>query len=446
MQPETILNLRKRWSLKGNSILFCLLISLLPAMPATAIGAVAFRGRMLGTADSVTMLVASTLTVILIAMALRTAFKPADLIVTSSGLEFIGWRRRSYNWNELTVPKFNYVRATSAPGRCIEMWRIGPKSVTSEPVRIFDWYTIEFDRIRSFVAAVRGIEISPSATVPQQIPTEKSDRLKSRITLLRASALSAITVMALVQALDLFGLAEPIRELKVYMTDVFDPRPTKTLLVIGNSRTSQNNMPQMLRTIADADHYPEKIQFKMATVNGSTLETLWQTPRLQTLLSAQYDGAIVQGESRAQSTDELAKSYLAYGQKLLPAIKLRSGQLRLVVNWAYDPVLYQATSANRNEHLERMQYEQLLLAKRTGAKPLNIGLLWERVHAAQPQIVLTTDGNHPTVAGSYLFALLLYGDLSTHRVAKIKFVPKGVSEVDATALRTDVDDFLQRQH
>ena len=445
MQPETRLFLRKRWSLKGNGVLLCIMLATLPAIPATAIGAFALRRGMPGTADTVTMLIAAFLTAILIAIAVRIALKPVDLLITSRGLEIVGLRTRRYNWNELTKPKFTYIRNASGPGRCIEMRFVAPAHSRTAPIRVFDWYNVEFDHIKSFIAAACGSEIGPSATNMPEMPLASRDRAKPRLTLIKTAVLFALALFSGIQALDLFGLAEPIRAFKVDAVDLFDPRPTKTILIVGNSRTSDNNMPAMVRAIADADQFPEKIHFKMATVNGSTLETVWGTSRLQTLLAARYDGAIVQGESRAQSNDILAASYLVYGQKLLLAIKLRSDRPRLIVNWTYDPILYQAGGANREEHFERMQHDQLRLAERTGAQPVNIGMLWERVHTVQPQIALTTDGNHPTLAGSYLFALLIYGDFSKRRVAKNTFVPDGLAQADAAALRDSVEDFLQRR-
>ena len=399
---------------------------------------------MRGTEDTITMLIAMLLTASLVAIAIRIAAKPIDLIITQHEIKFIGFLKvKIYKWSELTVPKSSYIRSTGTPGRCVEMRIAALPGSRSAPIRIFDWYDVNFDRILDFIAITRGVRVEPLSTGSKNIPNPSSDRMKPRARLVKMAAFFTFTVIGIVQALDVFGLAEPIREVKVDAADFFDRRPVEMVLIVGNSRTSDNNMPGMLRAIADADHFPKKIHFKLATVHGSTLETLWAMPRVQALLAAEYDGAIVQGESRAQSDDVLAASYLTYGQKLLPAIKLRSGRPRLVINWTYDAALYKETHANRAEHYEQMQRDQLLLAKRTNAEPINIGVLWEKVHAAQPQLVLTTDGNHPTVAGSYLFALMLYGDLSRHSVTENTFVPKGLVKADAQVLRASVDEFLR---
>jgi hypothetical protein len=55
---------------------------------------------------------------------------------------------------------------------------------------------------------------------------------------------------------------------------------------------------------------------------------------------------------------------------------------------------------------------------------------------------MTSDGNHPTLAGSYLYALLLYGDLSYGEIAKVTFVPSGLSPQTATVMKDAIARYL----
>ena len=283
--------------------------------------------------------------------------------------------------------------------------------------------------------------------IPGIVPSEKNDRRKGPLALGMIVFLMLSAAFNGAVALDLFGMAEPVREMRQKARDAFDPRPVQTILVVGNSRTSQNDMPGMLRALADADHYARAIQFKMSTVNGSTFESQWATPRTQALLAQTWDGAIIQGESRGQSDADLAKSFMTYGNHILTAIHLHSGtRPLLVINWCYDPSLFEdyPDMPKRAELLNRMQTDQLRLAEKSNARPVNVGVIWERVREKLPTLALTTDGNHPTQAATYLLAVALYSDLSGHDVRNNAYAPKGLDPAIASALRREVQEFKDR--
>ncbi len=48
---------------------------------------------------------------------------------------------------------------------------------------------------------------------------------------------------------------------------------------------------------------------------------------------------------------------------------------------------------------------------------------------------LYEDGNHPTVYGSYLSALMIYGFISGGDVTQVTYRPAGVDEVSAQEIR-----------
>ncbi len=86
------------------------------------------------------------------------------------------------------------------------------------------------------------------------------------------------------------------------------------------------------------------------------------------------------------------------------------------------------------------QSSTVTLGAHTGAHLINVGRLWEEVGHDDPEIPLTEDCNHPSLAGSYLFALALYGDLSDHDVGEEIYVPAGLKPVVAVKLRQTVRD------
>jgi hypothetical protein len=225
--------------------------------------------------------------------------------------------------------------------------------------------------------------------------------------------------------------------------DLADSRPARSILIIGNSRTYYNSMPAMLRKIADSTKSPTKFEIETSAKPGASFETLWHDSRTTRLLGAGWDDVILQGESRAQSSEELNASFLTYGAKLAQVAKLNQGHPRLVVNWDYDPSLYEGDSdgEGRASHLELVKSMHARLGSEADMGRVNVAGLWESVRRSHPSIKLTTDGNHPTVAGSYLFALALYANLSSSPVSGVTYAPDGLAPEDAEALRRAVDSF-----
>lgn len=220
------------------------------------------------------------------------------------------------------------------------------------------------------------------------------------------------------------------------IADRMDARPAREILVIGNSRTSFNNMPSMLRHIADSAHSPQKFELFIVAPNGASFASLLSDPDLQQQAGKSWDDVIVQGESRGQSTRELSTSFISNGKKLLGQVHVRSGQPRLLVNWAYDPGLYERDDpSGRAEHYEMIQSAHLTLAKDAHAHLVNVGRVWEDMRQKMPNLVLTSDGNHPTPVASYFVALCLYADLSGQDVINAQWTPDGIDAETARRIR-----------
>ena len=223
--------------------------------------------------------------------------------------------------------------------------------------------------------------------------------------------------------------------------DLVDPRPARSILIVGNSRTYYNSMPRMLRKIADSAGSPTKFQIETHARPGFTLQRHWADERTRRLLAAGWDDVILQGASGELYNAPAKEEFLVHGTKLAGITKVNGGRPRLVVGWAYDHSLYQGNSGNRVAHLRQIQSGHAELARKTGMSRINLAGLWESVRQSHPSIRLTTDGNHPTLAGSYLYALALYAHLSIGPVERVTYVPEKLDRKDAKALREAVDKF-----
>jgi len=226
--------------------------------------------------------------------------------------------------------------------------------------------------------------------------------------------------------------------------DLLDDRPARSILIVGNSRTFQNDMPAMLRAIADSAGNPNKFQIESSTYGGATFKTHWSKKRTRQLLATGWDDVILQPESGAQTWQQGNDDFLSFGPKLAAAAQLSSGRPRLVVGWPYDSKAYEeedyaAAGFGRSEHLQLIKEMHAKLASDANLDRINVAGAWETARLSNPSIQLTSDGNHPTVAGSYLYALAVYAQLSNGPVAQVTYVPDGLSDNDAKALREAVD-------
>lgn len=227
-------------------------------------------------------------------------------------------------------------------------------------------------------------------------------------------------------------------------SDLLDDRPARSILIVGNSRTFQNDMPAMLRAIADSAGNPSKFQVESSAYPAATFKTHWNKKRTRQLLAAGWDDVILQPESGAQTWQQGNEEFLSYGPRLAAEAKLSAGRPRLVVGWPYDAKVYEENyyaeaQFSRSEHLQLIREMHAKLASDANLGRINVSGPWEAVRLSNPSIKLTSDGNHPTVAGSYLYALAVYAHLSNEPVSGVTFVPDGLSADDAKSLRDAVD-------
>jgi lysophospholipase L1-like esterase len=128
-----------------------------------------------------------------------------------------------------------------------------------------------------------------------------------------------------------------------------------------------------------------------------------------------------------------------YGEALAAMIKAGRARPLLLVNWTYDAALYANPEVERPAHTADIRAAHDRLAAIANLREIRVSQVWERVRRDHPEIQLTEDGNHPSVAGSYLVALAVYASISRRSVAGATYVPAGLSEADAASIRRIVE-------
>jgi len=228
--------------------------------------------------------------------------------------------------------------------------------------------------------------------------------------------------------------------------DLFDPRPASDILFVGNSRLYTNDLPSMVRAVADSAGAPVKYRVRMWALPGRRFEDHARNKSVQRLLAQRWDRVILQAQSGEQLMgEEWRKSFAAHGRQLVGRARKAGSPASLVVNWTYSEEEFRkqdAPDGARADVFAIIQRDHRDLARQAGAGLINVGGAFRRVETAEPAIALTPDGNHPSRQGTYVYALMVYAHLSGADVRDVRYVPEGVRESEARVLRELVADYL----
>jgi hypothetical protein len=225
-------------------------------------------------------------------------------------------------------------------------------------------------------------------------------------------------------------------ELRQPITAIFDTRPAKRVLFIGNSHTFYHDMPRMVGEIADSAQSPVRFATQQHAIGGARFRDHWNNQDVQLLLKQPWDYVIFQGGSNETTYAQSVGDFHAFGRKLIKAAKATGAHVALYVTWPYRddyedmrryPVLKETMAIDIQKN-----YRQL--AADTGATLVNIGERWQMLRRYEPGMPLYEDGNHATVQGSYLVALMFYGHLSQASLSGVRYIPQGVTPIQAAIL------------
>ncbi len=220
-----------------------------------------------------------------------------------------------------------------------------------------------------------------------------------------------------------------------------DPRPTQRLLFLGHSYTYYNDMPAMVTKMADSADSPVRYDITMSAFPNATLEDHWHNRKTRQLLSQGGWYRVIAQPEGGLSLRNADSAMFVNGGRLL--VGTAEQPPAIVISW-------QATEAFCQKHysMSRVQVASVEqnnlrgLAIATGADVIDIARVWDRVAAADLPFSLYKDGNHPSLEGSYLAALVVYAGLSHADVANVTYFPWGMSSDHAALLRERVQSAL----
>lgn len=190
------------------------------------------------------------------------------------------------------------------------------------------------------------------------------------------------------------------------------------ILFVGNSFTYYNNnlhthLGNLLRS--NQQYYRGVTRLRSATLSGSKLIENWFTIKsLVRNANKKWDLVIMHGHSSSFMTAEKTEEYRKNVKKISKYLEGKNIKTGLLMTWAYK---------NKPEMLANLKSGYTRLAKETNSLLIPAGIAFAKVQKLHPNIELYSkdilnyidgepvykkDIKHPSVAGTYLTACLVY--------------------------------------
>jgi hypothetical protein len=175
------------------------------------------------------------------------------------------------------------------------------------------------------------------------------------------------------------------------------PAPTRVLF-IGNSLTTANDLAGMVQALGQAAHRP--VACRVVAFNDFSLEDHWARGAAQKAIAEGGWAFVVlqQGPSALPASEVLLRDYVGRYAALIRQVGAR-------------PALYMVwPAAARKGDFEGVHRSYATAAADVGGLFVPAGDAWLEMWRRDPSAALYgPDGFHPTLAGSYLAAAVMYG-------------------------------------
>jgi len=206
--------------------------------------------------------------------------------------------------------------------------------------------------------------------------------------------------------------------------------PPQSILFIGNSFTSANGgLDVMVDELATSLDPASELFTAAITADGATLKQLWQAgDATEVLRLGAYEVVVLQDDIPEGSVE----AFQDYAGKFVTQALNAGTRPVLLMGWAYDRLGWISQQEIAQAHYA--------LAEVAGVTVAPVGLAWSRARQSRPGLELFAgDREHPSLAGSYLTACVVYAAVMGESPEGAR-VPAG----GAPALDGELASFLQR--
>lgn len=207
------------------------------------------------------------------------------------------------------------------------------------------------------------------------------------------------------------------------------PAPARPLrvLIVGNSYTRFNLLPHLLARLSAAVPGGPRLLVDAEARSGFSLRMHLRAGQvLPRIRNGHYDAVVLQAHSLS-AVDHPAE-LVQDAERFKRAIDAAGARTVLYETWPRHP-----SARLYRRHPLVHSFEQMAgrvdatyadLALHLGAQLAPIGSAFERALATEPALVLWgPDGSHPTLAGSFLAACVLYGAIASEDPRASSYVP-----------------------
>jgi hypothetical protein len=225
--------------------------------------------------------------------------------------------------------------------------------------------------------------------------------------------------------------------LVAFLAEASRAAPTVSVLFVGNSLTEANNLPGVFQQFAAKSELAVPVTVCAITPGGALFYDHWKKGEAVAALRDRHpDFLVLQG----QSTEPLfaTQSFYYYGALFKAEADRVQTKTVLFSTWARpaaDAYYKQATSGGSPAEMQaRLNTAYGSLATTLGARLAPIGRAWQRAQIDAPAIELLDGSQHPSVAGTYLAAAVLFRTLFDYSNASSTYYG-GLSKENALALQ-----------
>lgn len=198
----------------------------------------------------------------------------------------------------------------------------------------------------------------------------------------------------------------------IFFSGFIHAKEETRLLIIGNSYTFYNDLPELIQAIADADGYSLRVD--SYTAGAMSLRGFLNSPQhaaaAQKLAMGHYDWVLLQDQSQTPSArpEETIESVRRWSE----LARAQRTKTMLFLTWAHA-----AVENGRMTLQTAMQNDTSLTycraAAETNSRVAPVGEAWRRWYRKYPTRPLhQNDLSHPTPEGSYLAACVIYSTLT----------------------------------
>jgi hypothetical protein len=196
-----------------------------------------------------------------------------------------------------------------------------------------------------------------------------------------------------------------------------------SVLFVGNSFTARNDVPGLVARLAEARG--RTLTHRLISAGGASLRRHWNAGEARRALdSARYDVVVLQEQSTlpVKNAARMRENVALFDA----AIRAAGARTALYMTWA-------RRAEPQNQRVIADAYTAI--GEELGALVAPVGLAWGRFVAghASPDLY-DRDGSHPSLAGSFLAACVLYATLFGDRPPAVDV--EGLGPDDAGLLRS----------